>query len=85
VQRLGVVVDSSRCGKVVHGGAVLGVVMGRSEGSGRHYAVARWWHYGGGGAPYIATRGGGRRAAKPGAGKRQWGSHGCGKAAAATV
>jgi hypothetical protein len=29
-----VVVDSSRCGKVVHGGAVLGVVTGRSEGAG---------------------------------------------------
>jgi hypothetical protein len=26
-----VVVDSSRCGKVVHGGAVLGAVMGSSE------------------------------------------------------
>jgi hypothetical protein len=28
-----VVVDSSRCGKVVHGGAVLGAVTGSSEGA----------------------------------------------------
>jgi hypothetical protein len=33
-QRLEVVVNSSRCGKVVHGGAVLGAVTGSSEGAG---------------------------------------------------
>jgi hypothetical protein len=37
----GVMVDGSRCGKVVHSGAVLVAVTGSSEGDrGRRYTVA---------------------------------------------
>jgi hypothetical protein len=40
----GVMVDGSRCGKVVHGGAVLVAVTGSSEGDReRRYTVARQW------------------------------------------
>jgi hypothetical protein len=40
-RRSGVVVDSSRCGKDVHGGAVLRAVTGSSKGLGWRYAVAQ--------------------------------------------
>jgi hypothetical protein len=81
-QRPGVVVDSSRCWEVVHGGVVLGAWSNRSEGGrsglstatqrrrnggggvkgrGRRKGAPRW-----GWAPFIAARGGGRRAAQRG-------------------
>jgi hypothetical protein len=41
-RRPGAMVDGSRCGKVVHGGAVLVVATGSAEGDrGRRYMVAR--------------------------------------------
>jgi hypothetical protein len=99
-----VVVDSLRCGKVVHGGVVLGAVTRSSKGAGQCYAVARrrrkWRHSGGDGR--RRKKGGstvgvgtlyscrtrwteGGAAVKQGAGKWRWGSHGCGKVAAASV
>jgi hypothetical protein len=40
-RRPGAMVDGSRCGKVVHGGAVLVAATGSSKGDrGRRYAVA---------------------------------------------
>jgi hypothetical protein len=76
-----VVVDNSRCRKVVHSDVVLGVVTGSSEGAGAALCggsmaakmVAQWRRraeeeekrlHGRGWAPYIAGRGGGRRAAR---------------------
>jgi hypothetical protein len=39
----GAMVDDSRCGKVVHGGAVLVAAAGSLEGNrGRRYMVAQW-------------------------------------------
>jgi hypothetical protein len=76
-----VVVDSSRCGKAVHGSAVLRAVTGSSEGARAALCsgstavelAAQWGRWaeeeerrlhGGGWVPYIAARGGGRRATR---------------------
>jgi hypothetical protein len=62
-QRLGVVVGSSRCGKVVHGGAVLGVWSSLSErdrsGLSRRLSDGEWGGEGGGGGKGRSTEGGG--------------------------
>jgi hypothetical protein len=62
----GVMVDGSRCGKVVHGAAVLMAVTGSSKGDrGRCYTVAQWrrskaaqWRQWAGGRKAIHGEGG---------------------------